>query len=249
MGGETRRSRLDVRVRLIGGLAAIVAVVASSRPTLPLAMFVLSVVAILLRKSTRRSALLKLLAPLAMAAVIAAVKAFATGSTPAWSFTLAGREFVATREGLASGLLLGSRVLGSVSLLLAVFSSVPPHEVFAAMRWAKAPRPLVEIALLMCRYIFALFEQAADIRAAQTVRLGYSTVRRSLASAASLAGLITLRSIDQADRTHDAMVARGYRGRMPLPALPAFGWGNAAVLAILLAVCAGALLAAERWPR
>ena len=237
---DSRLPRLDIRVRLIGALAAIAAVVASTSPALPLAAFAFSLVVLRISRAPLGQSLRKLAGPLAMAAIIAAIKAFAGGATVLWAFDLAGWTLTVTREGLAGGLLIGSRVLGSVGLAVAIFGSIPPHEFFAALRWCRAPRIFVEIALLMCRYIVALFEQAGSIRAAQRVRLGYSRPGRSLASAGVLAGSLALRSIEQAERTHDAMVVRGYRGRMPLPPLPPLPQRDWAALAILLVLLAGA---------
>jgi cobalt/nickel transport system permease protein len=231
-------ARLDVRVRVIVGLAATVVVVASTQPALPLAAFVLSLVVLLMSRVPFSRSLRRLLGPLAMAAILAIIKAFAGGVTVLWAFNLAGWTLTLTREGLAGGVLLGSRVLGSIGLAVAIFGSIPPHEFFAALRWCRIPRSLVEIALLMCRYIGSLFEQAGSIRAAQRVRLGYARPTRSLASAGVLAGSLALRSIEQADRTHDAMVVRGYRGRMPLPPLPPLArrdWATLSILLILLA--------------
>ena len=93
------------------------------------------------------------------------------------------------------------------------------HEILAALRWARLPQTWVEIALLMIRAIFTLFEQAGSVLAAQKVRLGHATLRRSLGSIGSLAGIVLLRSLDQSQRTHEAMTVRGYQGSVPLPRL------------------------------
>ena len=78
----------------------------------------------------------------------------------------------------------------------------------------------MEMALLVYRYTFALLDHAADIAAAQKVRLGYSTFPRSLASMGVLAGAVMARSLDQALRTYEAMVLRGYQGGLSLSPLP-----------------------------
>ena len=75
------------------------------------------------------------------------------------------------------GVLLGSRVLGAVSVMLLLSSVTPAYKIFGALRWFHVPEGWVEIALLVYRYTFLLSDQTADIAAAQRVRLGYSVVR------------------------------------------------------------------------
>jgi cobalt/nickel transport system permease protein len=72
----------------------------------------------------------------------------------------------------------------------------------------------------MYRYIFMLLDQASDVMDAQRVRLGYSSLRRSLSSTGVLAGTVIEVAMDQGIRTHEAMELRGYKGYMPFGALP-----------------------------
>ena len=114
------------------------------------------------------------------------------------------------------GVLLGSRVLGAVSVMLLLSSVTPAYKIFGALRWFHVPEGWVEIALLVYRYTFVLLDQTADIASAQRVRLGYSSLGRSLSSAGVLAGTVVARSMDQAMRTYEAMTLRGYQGRLPM---------------------------------
>ena len=75
--------------------------------------------------------------------------------------------------------------------------------------------------MLMYRYIFLLLDDTAAVlsrRSAAGLRL---RVASSVASWAAWPGLVMLRSLDQVDRTHEAMLARRYQGRRPLASLPA----------------------------
>ena len=78
---------------------------------------------------------------------------------------------------------------------------------------------LVELTLIMYRYIFLLFDEAQRIRTAQRARLGFSRFRSGLRSSGILGGMLLLRSFDRADRSFAAMRCRGYRGVLsqPLP--------------------------------
>jgi cobalt/nickel transport system permease protein len=144
--------------------------------------------------------------------------------------------------------LIACRILGSVGIAMIMCQGMPAAEVFAALRWARVPLTWIEIAVLMYRYIHIFFEQAGCVASAQKVRLGYSNPRRSFQSLGSLAGMVVLRALDQAEKSHEAMTARGYQGRLPLPALPSLPWRQAAVACTGVVVIAAAYILAERWP-
>jgi cobalt/nickel transport system permease protein len=125
---------------------------------------------------------------------------------------------------------------------------VPVAEILSALRWAKVPRTWIEIAVLMYRYLHVFFEQATCVVSAQRVRLGYSNRRRSFQSLGNLAGIVVLRSLDQAEKSHEAMTARGYRGHLPLPAMPPLPRPQAAMACTGVVVIAALYVLAERWP-
>jgi cobalt/nickel transport system permease protein len=144
-----------------------------------------------------------------------------TGSTPVASLHLLGHKIVVTREGWHNGVLIASRVLASVSVLLLLSMVTPAHRLFHASRWLGMPKAWLEIALLMYRYIFVLLDLVADMMVAQKVRLGYSSVRKAWTSAGIVGGTVIVRSMDQAVRTHEAMMVRGYTGELPFETVPA----------------------------
>ena len=240
--------RMDARAKLVAALATILAVILSHRIVLPLAVVVFCVGTMLALRLPPRLILLRLSVPLGVALVLLVLQSLMIGSTPLAVFHVGGWRITAMREGAALGLLIGSRVLGAVSAMLLLSSSTPAYEIFRALRWFRFPRDWVEIAMLMYRYTFALLDMADDIESAQRVRLGYSGLGRSMSSLGVLAGSIIVGSIDQAARTQDAMVLRGYRGYMPFGPMramrPADKW---LVAAALFAVAAGYLAAEMRW--
>jgi cobalt/nickel transport system permease protein len=241
-------ARLDPRVKFILALAAVLAVVLSTRIMLPLTVLGVALATLVGLRASPRATLHRLAAPLGLTAVVVVLRAFMTGTTPLVSLPLGAWELTATVEGVWSGALVGARVLASVSVLAVLCLIMPAAELFAALRWARVPRTWIEIAMLMYRYIFTLFDQAAAVVAAQRVRLGYAGFRRSLASMGSLAGIVTLRSIDQAEKTHEAMVARGYQGSLPIGHLPAMARRDMAILTAGAAAVLLAFVILERWP-
>jgi cobalt/nickel transport system permease protein len=209
----------DVRVRLLLALGAILAVLLSTRAWFGLLVAACCVAGLKAFRLPARPILSWLAAPLALATVMGLLQTFATGHTPLFSCDLGPWHLVATREGLGSGAILAGRVLGTVSLVMTACTGIATTELFHALRWARVSQTWIEIAILMHRYILILFEQAVSVVSAQKVRLGYSSVRQSFRSMGSLAGIVMLRSLDQAEKSHGAMIARGYQGTLPLPTM------------------------------
>ncbi len=158
--------------------------------------------------------------PLGMVLVIFALRLFTTPGEPLFSLQIAGLALRATREGLAVAALAALRILAATSVLVLLGMVAPAHALFRALLWFRVPRSLVEVGLLMYRFIFVLLDIAADMATAQTLRLGYRGAARSLRSVGSLAGAVLVKSLDQAARTSEAMELRGYTGSMPVGALP-----------------------------
>jgi len=236
-------ARADARVKLALALAAITAVLLSGNVLMPLVMFGACAGVSLAIRVPGRLLAWRVAGPLGIAAVMCILKALLTGGTPLVRAPMGAWQFVLSREGVFQGLVIGSRVMGSVSVLILLGSVTPAYKVFGALRWAHLPDSLVELAMLMYRYIFALLEQVVDVQSAQRVRLGYTGFRRALTSASSLMGVAILRSLDQADRTHEAMEARGYHGALPMAAPRPLRLADAFTLAAGLAVLiAGFLL-------
>jgi cobalt/nickel transport system permease protein len=226
----------------------VLAVVLSGRPWFPLGVAACSAAWWVAAGLPLRTGILRLAAPLALAAAAAIPRAFLTGTTPLWSFALGPWEITATREGVLAGGLVAARILGSVSVLLVLCAVTPPHRIFGALRWAGVPRTWVEIAMLMYRYLFTLLEQAQNVRAAQALRLGYAAPGRAVRSAADLAGIVVLRSLDQAERSLEAMTARGCEGSLQIPPLPPLRRRDVWIACAALAVIALACFAVEGWP-
>lgn len=233
-------TRIDPRVKLLIALAALIAVVASTRPVLPLAVFILCLGTIAALRIPAKLVALRLAAPLSTVAVLVVIQTFVTGTTPIFALNLGGWTLTAKAEGLRLGLLLGTRVLGAISIVLLLGIATPAHRIFQALRGFRISKDWVEIAILMYRYIFVLMDRAGDLAAAQRLRLGYAARGRALASFTTLAGATVVHSFEQAGRTHDAMRLRGYRGTMPFGPLPALGRRERGLIALSLIVIAAA---------
>lgn len=225
-------TRIDPRVKLVLGVLAIVGVILSARPAFPLAIFAASLSGMLAVRMPARFILIRLAAPLGIVLVLILLQSVWVGSTPLFSVSLFGWKIGVMREGALHGALLGARVLGAVSVLLLLSSTARAHQIFHALRRFGVPQCWVETGMLMYRYIFMLLEQAADVMDAQRVRLGHSSLRRSLSSTGVLAGTVIKVAMDQGVRTYEAMELRGYKGCMPFGAMPALCWKDILILCL-----------------
>ncbi len=245
---ENAWTRIDSRVKLIVALASIVFILLSSRTVLPLAFFVFCTGAMFALGMPLRLVLARVAGPLGIALVLVSLMAFTQGPTviyPVRFDLFGGFELLLREEGLRNGILAGSRVLGAVSVVLLLGAVTPAHKIFASLRWGRVPEGWVEIALLMYRYIFCLLEHTAESVEAQRVRLGYTGARRSLSSIGTLAGIVVLRSLDQARQTHEAMMVRGYRGCLTFGPMPHLGRKDLLSIFLALFVIASAWAALE----
>jgi cobalt/nickel transport system permease protein len=104
--------------------------------------------------------------------------------------------------------------IGTVSAVLLGATTTFPA-VLRGLEAMRAPRLLVMIAAFMYRYLFVIVEETARMRAAVAAR-AYRP--RTVLHAGALGRLSTamfLRTYARGERVYHAMLARGYRGRMP----------------------------------
>lgn len=218
----------------------ILSVIFSDRPLLPIVVLLFCLLVTIAVGVPAKIFILRLLAPMSIATVLFVLQAFLAGSTEIWGISLWGLKLSMSNEGLHSGIQMSVRILGAVSVMLLLSSVTPAHKIFVGLRALGAPGGWVEIALLMYRYIFVLFDLASDLTSAQRLRLGYSNFKRGMSAAGVVAGTVILRSVDQSIRTDEAMRVRGYRGEIPigkLSKLPLNEWGimvAASIMIILL---------------
>lgn len=217
---ENRFTAVDPRVKLVVALTAILLVLISARPALPLLVAAAALATMTALRFPPAVVGARLAIPLGMVLVVFALRLFTTPGETLFTLDVVGAALRATREGLWSGALAALRIFAATSVLVLLGMVAPAHALFRALLWSRIPRSLVEIGLLMYRFIFVLLDIAADMATAQTLRLGYRGAARSVRSVGSLAGAVLVKSLDQAARTSEAMVLRGYTGTMPVGALP-----------------------------
>lgn len=117
-----------------------------------------------------------------------------------------------SRQALFYALRLIFTALASVSCLYFLSFNTPMTDILAVMEKLRCPKLMIELMLLIYRYIFVLLETASAITIAQNSRLGNRNYITSLRSFATMLSVVFIRSIKRSRALYDAMESRCYDG-------------------------------------
>lgn len=208
----------NARLKLLLGLGAILISVSSVTPLAPLFVAVtISLITVMLAKIPFRFYSRLLLLPLSFAMLSAGVVAFMHGSGQTlFSLDAFGLQLSIREDGANLALLLIARTFGGMTSLFFIALTTPMIEIFAVLKSLRIPESVLELSMMIYRYIFVFLDQAAMIHNAQVMRLGDVGTRNSLNSFAMLSSVLFLRSWEQGERLIVAMDARCYNGMLDL---------------------------------
>ena len=117
-------------------------------------------------------------------------------------------------------------------------ATTPITELSAALDAVRVPRTLVLVIQFLYRYLFVISEQAQHMRLAAMARGGRR--RSRFQAAAGALGVLFARSWERADSIYNAMLARGFRGRMQPVTRPHFHRADFVFLYLSVVACIGA---------
>lgn len=149
-----------------------------------------------------------------MSSVAIAISIGKNSSDMFFSFHFANTYLGVSYKSLISAIRVMIKCFGAVSCMYFLSLTTPMIDLFTLLRKSIIPNFIVEIAELIYRYIFVLFDVSHRIHTAQDARLGYSNLRVSYHSTAQLASNLFIRSFNQAEKTYTAMESRGYDGEI-----------------------------------
>lgn len=129
-----------------------------------------------------------------------------------FAIPLGGWYLTGSRQALSYALQLILTALSAVSCLYFLSFSTPMPDLLNVLGKLRCPRLLLELMLLIYRFIFILMSVASSITVSQHSRLGNRNYRTSLKSFGALASVLLLRSFQRANALYDAMEARCYDG-------------------------------------
>lgn len=136
--------------------------------------------------------------------------------TPLDAFALSVGSFYLTGslEGIRLGIRLIVTALASVSCLYFLSFSTPVTDLLAVLEVCHIPRTVIELMMLMYRFIFLLLETASLMVLSQDSRLGNRNFQTAIRSKGLLISTLFIRAIGQAEALFDSMEARCYNGRI-----------------------------------
>jgi cobalt/nickel transport system permease protein len=119
------------------------------------------------------------------------------------------KPFAVSLEGFVAGGELAVVVLAGVSLLLVLGLSTPLPALLSALRWYRVPSLLIDVGMLMYRYLFLFVEETQRMRQAQRLRGPDVPWRRAMGGFNSMGANLLIRSYDRSQRVYDAQRLRG----------------------------------------
>ena len=90
--------------------------------------------------------------------------------------------------------------------------TTPVPDILDVLKKLHCPKILIELMLLIYRFIFVLLETASAISMSQDCRLGNKNYRTALKSFGMMGSVLMIRAISRSNRLYDAMEARCYDG-------------------------------------
>lgn len=119
-----------------------------------------------------------------------------------------------SQTGVQQASLLLPRTLATTSSLYFILLTTPFTEVLQVLKQLRCPALLIELLLLIYRFIFTILAIAEDLWRAQQSRCGYRTWRRGIHSLSLLVGQLLQRSLESYRQVSLTLAARGFNGQL-----------------------------------
>lgn len=131
-----------------------------------------------------------------------------------WNISLRLFYLCFTKKSMETAFFVFLKAIAGMSCLFMLSLSTPVSEVILVLQKLHLPRLLTELMNLIYRYIFILLEAAQQMQTAAKARLGYHSFSCALKSFAMIAGNLFLLSLKKANAYYDALLSRGYEGKL-----------------------------------
>jgi cobalt/nickel transport system permease protein len=102
--------------------------------------------------------------------------------------------------------------ISAVSCLYFLTLTTPMPDILMILKRIHCPYLIIELMMLIYRFIFILLEIAYQLRISQICRLGNKNKKTSWKSIGELMAVLLVRSMKQANEIYDAMESRCYNG-------------------------------------
>ncbi len=242
--GESFVRRLDPRVKIVAVLLFSVVVAVSNRFEVLLVGLAVGLCIMLLARVPMRQ-LVRRLIP---------VNAFVLFLWIFLPFTLKGEPFfsIGSLVGSHEGVLYATRIsIKSNAIMLVLIALVASTSVLTlghAMHELRVPQKMVHLFFFTYRYIHVIYrEYLRSVNAMKVRGFRPRTNMHTYKTFAYLVGMLVVRSADRAQRVHNAMLCRGFRGK--LYSLSQFSMKTADVISLVVMLAIVVAMGVLEWIR
>jgi cobalt/nickel transport system permease protein len=242
--GESFVRRLDPRVKIVAVLLFSVVVAVSNRFEVLLLGLAVGLCIMLLARVPMRQ-LVRRLIP---------VNAFVLFLWIFLPFTLKGEPFfsIGSLVGSHEGVLYATRIsIKSNAIMLVLIALVASTSVLTlghAMHELRVPQKMVHLFFFTYRYIHVIYrEYLRSVNAMKVRGFRPRTNMHTYKTFAYLVGMLVVRSADRAQRVHNAMLCRGFRGK--LYSLSQFSMKTADVISLVVMLAIVVTMGVLEWIR
>jgi cobalt/nickel transport system permease protein len=194
------------------GIITLIVSLISTSPIIPLTILTLVSFIIIFKAKIPVKFYLKFLTiPLTFASITFVFMALFFG-TGLHIYNLGFLNLSVTTDGFNRGFLVFSRILGGFACMAFIGLTTPMTEIFKVLEDFKFPKVMLEISMLMYRYIFVSLDEAVTMYHSQETRLGYSSLKKSYKSMGILIANIFIKTWITGEKSFVSMQSRGYDG-------------------------------------
>lgn len=130
----------------------------------------------------------------------------------AFAFPVGKWYITGSQASIRQGIRVCATAFAAVSCLYFLSLNTTMTDILTVLKKMRLPSFLIELMLLIYRFIFLLMETASAIRVSQDSRLGNRDLRTGLRSFGVMGTALFIRALKRSGTLYDAMEARGYDG-------------------------------------
>lgn len=198
--------------KVLFALSTMLICILSTSPIIPLLIALIISSILIFKAKIPAKFYFKLLAiPIAFAFITFIFMTLFFGMTEPW-FNLGIFNFVIYKDGFNLGFLVFSRILGAFTCLSFLALTTPMNDLFSIFESMRIPQVVIEIAMLMYRYIFVFLEEMGNMYNSQQTRMGYGNLKNSFRSLGLLASNLFIRTWVRGEQIYITMESRCYGG-------------------------------------
>ncbi|WP_414469177.1 cobalt ECF transporter T component CbiQ [Methanobacterium sp. ACI-7] len=200
------------KFKVLFALSTLIICIISTSPVIPLLVALIVSSIIIFKAKIPAKFYFKFLAiPVAFAFITFIFMTLFFGMSEPW-FNIGIFNFVIYKDGFNLGFLVFSRILGAFTCLSFLSLTNPINDIFSILKSLKIPEVVIEIAMLMYRYIFVFLEEIQNMHNSQQTRMGYCNLKNSFKSLGLLISNLFIRTWVRGEQIYITMESRCYGG-------------------------------------